>query len=207
MLKSFCRTRAGDRFRTTTSLPAEPTARCARPIAPRSGCRASRVRKRDRHLVGDFLDAPRASGSGVLEHQRRAADAAALKAPDREVETYRGRTVVELDDRAVVAGQVARADPRTDADAISDAQRREPMARSRSCGAVARVRRPPPRSRRDDRRVRSRRSRRAASVPPALAFAAVPSGAFACDWPSNRRITIRPNGPAASCLQARQTPE
>src|SRR4051812_40397375 len=62
--------------------------------------------------------------SRLLEHQRRAADAAALEAPDREVETHRGRTVVELDDRAVVAGKVARADPWTDADAISDAQSR-----------------------------------------------------------------------------------
>jgi hypothetical protein len=53
----------------------------------------------------DASEARRASGSGLLEHQRRAADAAALEAPDREVETHRGRTVVELDDRAVVAAR------------------------------------------------------------------------------------------------------
>jgi hypothetical protein len=120
-----------------------------------------------------------------------------LKRPTGKSKTYRGRTIVELDDRAVVAGQVARADPRTDADAIPDAQRREPVAR------VDRVEQLPARvDRRRDRaemivefalgdRVKQRALRwrsRLRRCRPAPWRAIGHSG----------RVAMRPDGPAAS---------
>ena len=113
---------------------AEPTVTCARPIVPRSCRGSSSVRKRALNLMGKVLKLVRAgravgSRSGPLEHQRRATHAAALEAPDWGIETDRRRTVVELDDRPVEAGQVARADALTDTDAISDAEGREHAAR------------------------------------------------------------------------------
>src|SRR5829696_1054605 len=78
-----------------------------------------------------------ASRSRLLEHQRRATHAAALKAPDWGIETDRRSTVVELDDRPVEAGQVPRPDALADADAISNTERREHVAR------IDRVEQPP----------------------------------------------------------------
>ena len=86
-------------------------------------------------LMGGFLQACAsrqavAARSGLREHQRSATHAAALEAPDWGIETDRRRSVVELDYRPVEAGQVPRADAVTDADAISDAGRREHVAHS-----------------------------------------------------------------------------
>jgi hypothetical protein len=125
----------GSAASVTHSLPGQSLRSRALGRASRRSRRGSTVRGSAPKLMGGFLQACAsrqavAARSGLLEHQRSATHAAALEAPDWGIETDRRRSVVELDYRPVEAGQVPRADAVTDADAISDAGRREHVAHS-----------------------------------------------------------------------------
>jgi hypothetical protein len=64
----------------------------------------------------------------LVERERRTANTPALEPPDRRLEADQGRVIVDLDHGGVQAGQIARADAVVDADAVTDAERRQPVA-------------------------------------------------------------------------------
>jgi len=70
------------------------------------------------------------SGRQLVERERRHAHAPVREPPDRPLESDRRGSVIDVDDRAMEAGEIARAEALVDPDEIALAERHQPRGRT-----------------------------------------------------------------------------